>query len=81
MGKKRHDFQPGTLGCHEALHMASFLAHAVSKELCEHKAIAAKPEWKALADAAFDNLFNLYQAIGAEHLPQAAKALGGKGDK
>ena len=61
------DYVPGTFGCHEALHMASFLAEAVEKELCEHKAIWNNVEWKSLADAAARNLADLYQSIGAAH--------------
>jgi hypothetical protein len=61
-------FAPGTHGCHEALHMASFLMEAVAERLMEHKAIEQKPEWAALADRAHQALFDLYQAIGKEHL-------------
>lgn len=62
------DFAPGSLGCHEALHMAAFFAGTVDEELCEHPAIVANPEWKALADRAGKALADLYQAIGAVHL-------------
>lgn len=61
-------FVPGTLGCHEALHMASYFASAVDTELAEHPAITRNPEWKALADAAAEKLADLYQAIGTVHL-------------
>jgi hypothetical protein len=53
-------------GRHEVLHMASFLANAVDSELLEHAQIRSNPEWKALADKAFNALFDLYQAIGQE---------------
>lgn len=59
-----HDFS-----MHEALHMASFLAGAVDEELVEHSAVVAHPEWTELATKARDALAELYQAIGAEHLP------------
>jgi hypothetical protein len=62
------DFTPGSIGCHEALHMASFLCAAVDEQLCEHEAVKLNPEWVALADRARDALMDLYQAIGAEHL-------------
>lgn len=55
-------------GRHEVLHMASFLMNAVDTELLEHAQLKAHPEWKALADKAFNALFDLYQAIGAEHM-------------
>lgn len=61
-------FAPGTMGCHEALHMVSFLAGAVDSELCEHGAIQRNPKWLALAESARDALAKLYQGIGTEHL-------------
>ena len=62
------DFSPGSMGCHEALHMASFLCSAVDEELTQHAAIKANPEWLALAQKAVDTLMELYQKIGAKHL-------------
>lgn len=62
------NFAPGSFGCHEALHMAWFLMESVERGLAEHAAIKAKPEWTALADKAHQALFDLYQAIGREHL-------------
>ena len=61
-------FAPGTFGCHEALHMASVLADAVDEQLCDHLAIKLRADWLAKADAARDALFDLYNAIGREHL-------------
>lgn len=60
-------FAPGSLGCHEALHMASFFADSVDRELCEHPAIALNPHWSALAAQAAKALADLCQAIGKEH--------------
>lgn len=65
---RKTNFLPGSMGCHEALHMASFLASAVDEELREHPAIQANPKWKALAETATDALIELYSAIGSEHL-------------
>ncbi len=62
------DYTPGSHGCHEALHMASFLMQAVDTELCDHPAVKQNPAWEALATRAHDALFDLYQAIGAEHI-------------
>ena len=62
------DYKPGSFGCHEALHMASYLAAAVDEELCDHPAIQLNPEWKKLAEEASDKLIALYNAIGKEHL-------------
>jgi hypothetical protein len=61
-------FGPGSLGCHEALHMAAYLTGAVDEELCEHPAIKANPVWAALARKAVEAMADLYQAIGKEHL-------------
>ena len=62
------DFDPGTKGCHEALHMTSFLANAVDEELCEHPAIKKDKEWSELAHKAHRALADLYQAIATKHL-------------
>lgn len=62
------DVGPGTLSCHEALHMASFLCAAVDEQLASHPSVEANPEWLAKAEAARESLFELYQAIGKEHL-------------
>jgi len=66
------DNAPGSFGCHEAFHMASVFSATVDRELLDHGAILARPEWFALANRAFDALFALYQAIGAEH-PEAVE--------
>lgn len=63
----RERYAPGTFGCHEALHMASYLMMAVDSELLSHGAVVTNPEWFTLANQAFDSLFALYQAIGATH--------------
>jgi hypothetical protein len=65
--KKKH-FKPGTYGCHEALHMAAFLSQAVDNELTEHTAVTRNKEWLKLAKKASQALWDLYQAIGNEHL-------------
>ena len=62
------DFAPGTMGCHEAMHMASFFAGAVGEELCEHPAIQQNEDWAHLACTAATALADLYQAIGSKHL-------------
>jgi hypothetical protein len=60
--------QTDEFGIHEAMHMASFFMGAIYEQLVEHEAVAARPEWLALAQKAHQALFDLYQAIGAEHL-------------
>ena len=66
--KYNFHFEPGTYGCHEALHMSNFFANAVGEELVEHPAIKQNPEWLKLATEAAKNLADLYQAIGKEHI-------------
>ena len=68
-------YAPGTFGCHEALHMASFLDGAVNRSLLEHGAILANPEWFELAYRASSALGDLYQAIGAAHLEKPGEDL------
>ncbi|GAB4067980.1 hypothetical protein KHC28_11280 [Ancylobacter sonchi] len=62
------DFAPGTFGCHEALQMASVFNDSVERHLADHPSILTNPEWYALAHEAGLALWNLYQAIGGEHL-------------
>lgn len=64
----RENFKPGTFGCHEALHMASVVGDMVDTQLLSHPAIIANPEWFAKAEAAAKACYDLYQAIGAEHM-------------
>lgn len=62
------NFAPGSFGCHEALHMACFLAEAVDEQLCEHPAVSANQEWFQLAVKAKQALSDLYNQIGKAHL-------------
>jgi hypothetical protein len=62
------EFKPGTMGCHEAMHMAGFLKNAVMEQLVCHPAIERDPIWYATAQEAFNALADLYQAIGSVHL-------------
>jgi hypothetical protein len=59
--------RPGTFGCHEALHMASYFASAVNEELTEHPAISHVPAWKKLAARAEETLVELYNEIAKVH--------------
>lgn len=61
-------FAPGSMGCHEALHMAMVLGEMVGERLCEHPAVQANPAWAATAEQARQLLFTLYQDIGEAHL-------------
>lgn len=60
-------FRPGSYGCHEVMHMASYFANEMGL-LSEHMAITQNKEWNDLANAAAENAFALYQAMAAVHL-------------
>lgn len=62
----QRDENDGSFSLHEALHMFSFLAGAVDRELCQHQAIKKNPRLKASADRIGGLLGELYQAIGQE---------------
>jgi hypothetical protein len=66
--KAKPDFAPGTMGCHELLHMAAYLTHAIDAEIMGHPALAQRPKWRKHALKALNAMSDLYQAIGAEHL-------------
>jgi dihydroxyacetone kinase len=65
-------FDPGSFGCHEALHTTSLLIDLVDRELCEHEAIQRNAIWTAYAQKARDALQDLYDAIGREHIGKDA---------
>jgi hypothetical protein len=60
-------FAPGTMGCHEALHMANAMADTLDRQLLTHPAIILNPAWYARVWRACDELGALYQEIGAVH--------------
>jgi hypothetical protein len=59
---------PGSFGCHELLDRTSLLMNNVSEYVLTHSACVRNKEWYLLAHQAFENLFQLYQDIGAEHI-------------
>ncbi len=64
-------YQPGSFGCHEALHTTSLLMESVPRQLLNHPTILHDPEFYALTSEAHTALFDLYQAIGAKHLTES----------
>ena len=60
-------FAPGSMGCHEALHMANMMADTLDRQLLTHPAIILNPVWYARVWRACDELGALYQEIGAVH--------------
>jgi hypothetical protein len=57
-----------SFGCHEALHTTNLILGLIERELVEHPAILLDAEWYAHVRKAQDELFALYQKIGATHL-------------
>ena len=71
MGKlkeKLNGTEPGSYSCHEALHMADFIARTIHNELVDHDAIRANAEWHHLARTAANTLDELCQAIERAHI-------------
>ena len=66
-------FEPGTFGCHEALHLASTFRTMFEEHLAEHPAIRANPEWDALATTAARAMSDLCHGIRDAH--RAAREL------
>ena len=66
MTDKLPEFGPGSMACHEALHMCLFLANAVDEQLCVHESIRQNPEWLALAAKASEALADLHQTIAMQ---------------
>lgn len=67
-GDWRHDYRPGSFGCHELLDRTALLAAMLEEHLLTHPACVANPDWYALADQAATILHELYQQVGKVHL-------------
>jgi hypothetical protein len=61
-------FKPGTSGCHELLDRTNLLANLIEENVLSHPSCALNAEWYALAEGALENLRELYQRVGAQHL-------------
>lgn len=66
--EKPDNYVPGSMGCHELLHMVNFFAHSLDTEICEHPAVKNDEDWEIAANDARRSLERLYQLIGAKHL-------------
>lgn len=64
----RKRYEPGSYGCHEALHMAAAVSSMIDRELLEHPAIAMNADWFHKVHAASRAVADLYQAIGVVHV-------------
>lgn len=63
------NFAPGTMGAHEALHMAYVVQDILDRHLLTHPAIVLNPAWYRRASRAAGELAALYQDIGAADPP------------
>ena len=72
-------FDPGTFGCHKALHLALTFMIMVEQHLAEHPAVQANPEWDVLATTAVTALTDLYHAIREAHLAARQASQTGEG--
>lgn len=70
IGYEPADWAPGTFGYHEALDRTSVQMNHLEVVL-DHLAVLLDPEAYRLAHEAHTNLFNLYQHLGALHMPDA----------
>jgi ClpX C4-type zinc finger len=59
--------EPGSFGCHEALHLVHVFTDMFDRHIARHAAIRRHPDWYKLADEIGDMLTGLHQAIGREH--------------
>jgi hypothetical protein len=59
---------PGSFGCHEAMHLANVFGEIVERHLAKHPAIRRNPDWATAATKAASALHDLYQAIGGQHI-------------
>ena len=78
-GSPPQGFEPGTFGCHEALHLASTFMIMVEQHLAEHPGVRANREWDALTTTALTALTDLYHAIRAAHLAAQLSSQTGEG--
>jgi hypothetical protein len=66
--KELKNFLPGTMGMHEAMHMASVFCSVVDDQLRCHPAVLQDHQAFTLANMAHEALFDLYQRLGELHL-------------
>jgi len=59
-------YQPGTFGCHEAMHTAGLLSETVYHQLLRHPSIALNQEWFNQANFVSSELIKLFNMIAAE---------------
>jgi hypothetical protein len=62
------NYTPGSMGCHEALHMANLMADTLDRHLLNHPAIVLNASWYARVWRACNELGALYQEIGDAHI-------------
>ena len=63
------NYAPGSKGSHEALHTAWLLLDTLDRHLLEHPAIILNAAWYKRVKRAHNELFAVYQDIGAAQTP------------
>ncbi len=62
-------------GKHEVVHTASIIVDMISDHILDHGAVEVNPKWKALADAAFEAAWKLYQTVAADTMGDSTHRL------
>jgi hypothetical protein len=63
------NYKPGTFGCHELLDRTAVLMRFLEDSVVTHPACLQNSRWFRLAREASTALYELYQEVGAAHLP------------
>jgi ClpX C4-type zinc finger len=58
---------PGSFGCHEALHLAKVFGEIIDRYLVAHPAIRWNPDWNTSATKIVQALRDLHQSISSQH--------------
>lgn len=60
-------YEPGSFGCHEALHLVYVFTDMFQRHIAEHPAIGLCPDWQKQTQKIGEMLGDLYQEIGQAH--------------
>ena len=66
-------FGPGTMGCHELIHILSIAVGFVEDHVVNHGTMELHPTWKKKAERAVAILADLYSTIGQKHFEQSSE--------
>jgi len=62
---------PGSLGCHEVLHLLNVFGDTFNRHVAAHLAIRRHPEWRKEAEAIGTAIAALDKAIACEHIEES----------